>query len=80
MRKVNKIRSYQTLVYKNGINSHQKNKYKEYQKEIRYQLVGLPKINDLRDLEVSIQDYYGILSSFTEEEIRLKYGKLIIKK
>lgn len=29
---------------------------------------------------VSIQDYYGIINSFTAEEIKLKYGKLIIVK
>ncbi|MDD4733999.1 MAG: RusA family crossover junction endodeoxyribonuclease [Bacilli bacterium] len=52
--KVEKIRSYQTLVYKNGKKSYQKKVYEEYQKEIIYQLIGLPKINDLRDLEVSI--------------------------
>lgn len=52
--KVDKIRSYQTLVYKNGKNSYQTKVYKEYQKEIRYQLIGLSMINDLRDLKVNI--------------------------
>lgn len=52
--KVDKIRSYQTLVYKNGRNSYQKKEYEEYQKEIIYQLIGLPKLNDLRDLKVTI--------------------------
>lgn len=51
--KVNKIRSYQTLVYKNGKNTFQKKEYKDYQKEIMYQL-KLPQINDLRELKVSI--------------------------
>ena len=52
--KVNQIRSYQTLVKKIGRNSYQTKEYKEYQKEIIYQLVGLPKIDDLRDLKVNI--------------------------
>ena len=52
--KVNKIYSYQTLCYKNGKYSYQTKTYKEYQKEIRYQLIGLPKITDLRDLKVNI--------------------------
>ena len=52
--KVEKIRSYQTLVYKNGNKTFTKKEYKEYQKEIRYQLAGLPRINDSRELEVTI--------------------------
>lgn len=52
--KVEKIRSYQTLVSKIGKNSYQTKEYKEYQKEIIYQLIGLPKINDLRDLKVIV--------------------------
>lgn len=52
--KVEKIRSYQTLVSKIGKNSYQTKEYKEYQKEIIYQLIGLPKINDLRDLKINI--------------------------
>lgn len=52
--KVDKIRSYQTLTYKNGFRSFQKQEYKDYQKEIIYQLAGLPKIADSRDLEISI--------------------------
>jgi Holliday junction resolvase RusA-like endonuclease len=52
--KVDKIRSYQTLVYKNGTKTFTKKEYKEYQKEIRYQLAGLPRINDNRELEVTI--------------------------
>lgn len=52
--KVDKIRSYQTLVYKNGNNTFQKKEYKEYQQEIRMQLMKLPRIKDLRDVSVSI--------------------------
>lgn len=52
--KVDKIRSYQTLVYKNGNNTFQKKEYKEYQQEIRMQLLKLPKIKDLRNISVSI--------------------------
>ena len=52
--KINKIRSYQTLVYKNGNRSFPKKEYDDYKKEIRYQLVGLPRIKDLRELEISI--------------------------
>lgn len=52
--KVDKIRSYQTLTYKNGRNSFRTKEYKEYIKEIRYQLIGLPKITDLRDLKVKL--------------------------
>lgn len=51
---VDKIRSYQVLVYKRGRNSFRTKVYKEYIKEIRYQLIGLPKITDLRDLKVNI--------------------------
>ncbi|HHX71280.1 MAG TPA: RusA family crossover junction endodeoxyribonuclease [Gallicola sp.] len=51
---VDKIRSYQTLVYKNGNRSFPKKEYENYKKEIRYQLVGLPKIEDLRELEITI--------------------------
>ena len=51
---VDKIRSYQTLTFKNGRNSYQTKEYKEYQKEIIYQLIGLPKIDDLRDLKILI--------------------------
>lgn len=52
--KVDKIRSYQTLVYKNGHNSFQKQAYKDYQSEIRLQLLKLPRIKDLRDIKVSL--------------------------
>lgn len=52
--KVDKIRSYQTLTYKNGRNSFRTKAYKEYIKEIRYQLIGLPIITDLRDLKANI--------------------------
>ncbi len=52
--KVDKIRSYQTLTYKRGRNSFRTQEYKDYQKEIRSQLVGVPKITDLRDLKVNI--------------------------
>lgn len=52
--RVDKIRSYQTLVYKNGNRTFPKKEYESYKKEIRYQLIGLPKIKDLRDIEVSI--------------------------
>lgn len=51
---VDKIRSYQTLVYKNGNRSFPKKEYEDYKKEIKYQLVGLPRIEDLRELKVSI--------------------------
>lgn len=51
---VDKIRSYQTLVYKNGRNSYQKKEYKEYQKEIRYQLIGMAQIDDLRELQIDL--------------------------
>ena len=52
--KVDKIRSYQTLVYKRGRNSFQKKEYKDYQNEIRLQLLKLPRIKDLRDIKVSL--------------------------
>lgn len=52
--KVDKIRSYQTLVYKNGNNTFQKKEYKDYQQEIRMQLLKLPRIKDLRDISVSL--------------------------
>jgi len=51
---VDKIRSYQTLVYKNGNRTFPKKEYESYKKEIKYQLIGLPKIKDLRNIEVSI--------------------------
>ena len=51
---VDKIRSYQTLVFKNGYRSFQKKEYKDYQKEIIYQLAGLTKIEDNRELEITI--------------------------
>lgn len=51
---VSKIRSYQTLVYKNGKNTFPKKEYKEYQKEIIYQLIGTPKIDDLRELQIDL--------------------------
>ncbi len=41
-------------MYKRGRNSFQKKEYKDYQKEIISQLIGLPKITDLRDLKVNI--------------------------
>ncbi len=52
--KVGKIRSYQTLVYKNGKYTYRTKAYTDYQKEIRSQLIGVPKITDLIDLKVSI--------------------------
>ena len=52
--KVDKIRSYQTLVYKRGRNSFQKKEYKDYQNEIRLQLLKLPRIKDMRDIKVSL--------------------------
>lgn len=52
--KVEKIRSYQTLVYKRGNNSFQKKEYKDYQNEIRLQLLRLNRIKDLRDIKVLI--------------------------
>mgnify|MGYP001288065474 CR=1 FL=1 len=52
--RVDKIRSYQTLVYKNGNRTFPKKEYESYKKEIKYQLIGLPKIKDLRNIEVSI--------------------------
>lgn len=52
--KVDKIRSYQTLVFKNGYRSFQTKEYKDYQNEIRLQLLKLPRIKDLRDIKVSI--------------------------
>lgn len=52
--KVNKIRSYQTLVYKRGYNSFQTEEYKNYQEEIRIQLLKLNRIKDLRDIKVSL--------------------------
>lgn len=52
--KVNKIRSYQTLVYKRGYNSFQTEEYKNYQEEIRLQLLKLNRIKDLRDIKVSL--------------------------
>lgn len=39
--KVEKIRSYQTLTYKNGKNSFRKAEYKAYIQEISYQLTNL---------------------------------------
>lgn len=51
---VRKILSYQTLIYKNGKNSFKKKEYREYEKEIRWQLIGMPKITDLRDLKINI--------------------------
>lgn len=44
--KVDKIRSYQTLVYKNGNSTFQKKEYKEYQNEIKLQLLNLPRFID----------------------------------
>jgi Holliday junction resolvase RusA-like endonuclease len=52
--RVEKIRSYQTLVYKRGNNSFQKKEYKDYQDEIRLQLLKLNRIKDLRNIKVSI--------------------------
>ncbi len=52
--KVDKIRSYQTLVFKNGKNTFQKKVYEDYQKEIRLQLLKLNRIKDLRDARVSL--------------------------
>lgn len=52
---VDKIRSYQTLVYKNGRNTFKKKEYTDYQNEITYQLTGLVRINDMRYIKVSIE-------------------------
>ena len=52
--KVDKIRSYQTLVYKNGNRTFPKKEYENYKKEIIYQLTKLPKIKDNSELKVSI--------------------------
>lgn len=41
-------------MFKNGYRSFQKKEYKDYQEEIKYQLVGLPRIEDLKELEVTI--------------------------
>jgi Holliday junction resolvase RusA-like endonuclease len=41
-------------VYKRGRNSFQKKEYKDYQNEIRLQLLKLPRIKDLRDIKVSL--------------------------
>lgn len=51
---VDKIRSYQSLTYKNGRYSYQTKEYKEYQKEIIYQLIGLKKITENKTLIVNI--------------------------
>ena len=52
--RVNKIRSYQTLVYKNGNRSFPKKAYEDYQKEIRLQLLKLNRIKNLSDLRVTL--------------------------
>ncbi len=52
--KVDKIRSYQTLVYKNGKHTFRTKAYADYECEIKSQLIGLPIITDLRDLKVNI--------------------------
>lgn len=52
--KVDKIRSYQVLVYKNGRNSFRTKEYKDYIQEIKSQLIGVPKITDSIDLKVNI--------------------------
>ena len=52
--KVNKIYSYQSLVYKNGNKTFTKKVYNDYKKEIIYQLTKLPKIKDNSELKVSI--------------------------
>ena len=52
--KVDKIRSYQTLVYKRGRNSFRTKEYKDYIQEIKSQLIGVPKITDSIDLKVNI--------------------------
>lgn len=44
--KVDKIRSYQTLVYKNGNRTFTKKEYKDYEQEIRLQLMMLPRIRE----------------------------------
>ena len=41
-------------MYKRGRNSFQKKEYKDYQNEIRLQLLKLPRIKDLRDIKVSL--------------------------
>ena len=41
-------------MYKRGRNSFQKKEYKDYQEEIRLQLLKLPRIKDLRDIKVSL--------------------------
>jgi Holliday junction resolvase RusA-like endonuclease len=52
--KVDKIRSYQTLVYKNGNHSFPKKEYKDYEQEIRLQLMMLPRIRELVDTSLKI--------------------------
>lgn len=51
---VEKIRSYQTLVYKNGRNSFPKKEYTKYKDEIISQLDGFIVIDDNRDLKVTL--------------------------
>ncbi len=52
---VSKIKSYQTLVYKNGRNTFKKQEYKNYENEIFYQIKGnkLPfKVDNNVELEL----------------------------
>lgn len=52
--KVNKIMSYQTLVYKNGKSSFRNKTYKTYIQEIGYQIRNLKRFDDNKDLHVRI--------------------------
>ena len=54
--KVNKIRSYQTLVYKNGNRTFTKKEYKDYEQEIRLQLMMLPRIKE--NVPVSLKIHF----------------------
>lgn len=52
--RVPKIRSYQTLVYKNGSRTFPKKEYKEYQALIGAQIAHLQTISDKRELCIQI--------------------------
>lgn len=54
--KVDKIRSYQTLTYKNGHRSFRTKEYKAYIQEISYQLMPLKAVE--RNTEVKIDIHY----------------------
>lgn len=53
--KVDKIFSYQTLVYKNGTNTYKKPAYKKYEKEIYYQLKKIKDFDFTTKYDLSIE-------------------------